>query len=306
VRVLVTGSTGLIGSALVKRLESSGHRVVRAVRRETAGPDEVRWDPEKETIDAAGIAGIDAAVHLAGESIGARLRWDDEHKRRVLNSRVSGTRTLAMAMARLDPRPRALLSGSAVGIYGDRGVAVLTEESPPGTGFLAELCVQWEATTAAAEDAGIRVVHLRSGLVLSRDGGLFPRMLTPARFGLGARFGNGRQFMSWITLADQVGAMVHLLGDESAAGPFNLTAPGPVSNADFTRMLGRALHRPAALFVPASVLRRALGEAAQELLLSGQRAIPERLQAGGYRFQHRHLDDAFIALLAPRSGPPPA
>ncbi len=296
-RVLVTGSTGLIGSALVARLERDGHSVVRAVRRRASAPNEVRWDPESETIDTASLVGVNAAVHLAGESIGARLRWTDEHKQRVLESRVRGTRTVATALARLNPRPRVLLSGSAVGFYGNRGSAVLTEDSAPGSGFLAELCLQWEATTAAAEDGGIRVVHLRSGLVLSREGGLFPRMVTPARLGLGARFGRGRQFMSWITLADEIGAICHLLQDDSAAGPFNLTAPGPVSNADFTHALGRALHRPAALMVPGFVLRRALGEAAQELLLSGQRAIPERLQSGGYRFQHRHLDDALAALL---------
>jgi len=298
VRVLVTGSTGLIGAALVTRLEAAGHHVLRAVRRAPSGPDEVRWDPQSETIDAAALIGVEAAVHLAGESIGARLRWTGEHKERVVESRVRGTRTIANALAQLEPRPRVLLSGSAVGIYGDRRSTVLTEDTAPGTGFLAELCVQWEATTAAAEDAGIRVVHLRSGLVLSTEGGLFPRMLAPARFGLGARFGSGRQYMSWITLDDQLGAMLHLLNDDSAAGPFNLTAPGPVSNREFTHALGRALHRPAGLFVPAFVLRRALGEAAQELLLSGQRAIPERLQAGGYDFQHRHLDEALAALLS--------
>lgn len=295
-RVLITGSSGMIGSALAERLETEGDTVIRLVRRPPEA-GEVRWDPDDGSIDAAALAGIDAAVHLAGESIGAKLRWTEEHKQRVLDSRVVGTRLLARTLASLDPKPRTLLSGSAVGFYGDRGMEFLTETCPPGTGFLAQLCVQWEATTSAAEDVGIRVVHLRSGLVLDRDEGILPRMALPARLGLGAKLGNGRQYMSWITLTDEIGAIVKLLRDDSVSGPVNLVAPQPVTNAEFTKALGRALHRPAPFAVPSKVLEMALGkETAHEMLLGGQRVHPQRLESMGFAFAHPRIDEALSSI----------
>ncbi|HUQ39176.1 MAG TPA: TIGR01777 family oxidoreductase [Acidimicrobiales bacterium] len=300
--VAVSGASGLIGTALVTELESHGHRVRRLVRRPPAGRGEVRWDPVRGEIDTAALQGVDAAVHLAGESIGAKLRWNADHKRHILRSRTDGTTLLAGALAGLDPRPAVLVSGSAVGWYGDRGDETLTEDSPSpaGTaadGFLADVCRQWEAATAPAAAAGIRVVHVRTGIVLDRREGVFPRLLLPARLGLGARFGGGRQYMSWITLADEVAAIRHVLETPGIVGPVNLTAPHPVTNSELVRALGRVLHRPAVLTVPAFAVRAGLGEAGRELLLSGQRVLPQRLTESGFAFAHPDLEPAMRAVL---------
>ena len=292
----MTGSTGLIGSALVASLERDGHRVRRVSRRADAGPGTVRWDPERGELDGAALAGVDAVVHLAGEGIGDH-RWSDEHKRRVLDSRVKGTTLVAETMAALDPRPSVLVSASAIGYYGDRGDERLTEESPPGEGFLADVVRQWEGATGAAEAAGIRVAHIRTGLVLARSGGALAPMLPLFRFGLGGRLGSGRQWWSWISLTDEVAAIRFLL-DRDVAGPVNLTGPEPVTNAKLTKVLGRVLHRPAVVpvprFGPALVLGR---EAAEEMVFASQRALPAVLQREGFSFAHPTLEPALRAEL---------
>jgi uncharacterized protein (TIGR01777 family) len=295
--VVVTGSSGLIGTALGRALSGAGHRMIPMVRSAASG-DAVHWDPDGGAIDAGALEGVGAVVHLAGEGIGAR-RWNDEHKARVKESRVRGTTLLAETLAKLAKPPKELLSGSAVGFYGDRGDEVLTESSRPGDGFLAELCVAWEAAAAPAREAGIRVSHLRTGIVLSGLGGALPKMLTPFKLGVGGKLGSGLQWMSWIALDDEVGAIVHLLGDDAASGPVNLTAPNPATNVDFTRELGHALGRPTVLPVPKIALKLLLGgEMAQELLVGGQRVLPTRLLDSGYTFAHPELPDALKTALA--------
>jgi uncharacterized protein (TIGR01777 family) len=289
--VAITGSHGLIGSALADALRLDGHRVVRVVRGATSGPGEVAWDPEAGTIDAAALEGVDAVVHLAGAGIGDH-RWTDEHKRRVKESRTRGTATLTKALAAMERKPAVLLSGSAIGYYGSRGDEILTEVSAPGNDFLAEVCVAWEAGTAPAADAGIRVVLLRTGLVLDGRGGMMSKMLPLFKLGLGGRMGSGRQWWSWISIEDEVGAIRFLL-ERDVAGAVNLTAPEPVTNAEFTRTLGRVLHRPTPLpvpmFGPALLLGR---EGAATMINASQRVHPEKLLAEGYQFRHVHLESA--------------
>jgi uncharacterized protein len=289
--VAVTGSSGLIGTALVEELRRHCHAVRRLVRSPTGRPDEVRWDPGSGTIDTGGLAGVDAVVHLAGEGIAER-RWSDEQKRRIRESRTSGTDLLARTAAALDPRPAVLLSASAVGYYGDRGDDELTEDSPPGTGFLPELVQAWEASTAAAVDAGIRTVCFRTGIVLAAGGGALARQLPLFKLGLGGRLGSGRQWLAWISLTDEVGALRHLLSAD-VAGPVNLTGPAPVTNAELTAALGRVLHRPARLpvprFGPALLLGR---EAAEAVVFASAKVLPRRLQASGYDFRHATVEAA--------------
>jgi uncharacterized protein len=296
-KVAMTGAHGLIGSNLAEHLGASGHDVVRLVRGDPT-PGQVRWDPVAGTIDAAALEGVDAVVHLAGVGIADR-RWNEGHKRRVLQSRMDGTALIAGALAGLSARPSVLLSASAVGIYGaDRGDETLTETSPPGNDFLARLCVQWEAATAPAEEAGIRVVHLRTGIVQARQGGALGKQLPLFRLGLGGRLGSGSQYVSWITLDDHVRAIEHALSAEDLAGAANLTAPRPVTNAAYTAALAAALHRPAVLRVPAVALRLALGrEMADEMLLGGQRVLPAALERSGFSFRHPDLDEALRSLL---------
>ena len=294
--VLVTGSHGLIASALIPRLRADGHGVARLVRGTPEGGDDLRWDPRKGTIDAAGLEGIDAVVHLAGAGIGDK-KWTDARKALILDSRTEGTGLLVRTLASLDRTPKVLLSGSAVGIYGDRGDEELTEASAPGTGFTAEVCTAWEAATTPAAEAGIRVAHLRTGIVLAAHGGVLGRMLTPFRLGLGGRTGSGRQYMSWIAIDDEVGAIVHLLTTD-VRGPVNLTAPKPVTNAEFTDALGKALHRPTKLPTPMLPLKVLYGgELVESLLLEGQRVLPAALERSGYSFAHTQLDDALRAVL---------
>jgi len=299
-KIAVTGSHGLIARALIPRLEQSGHTVVRLVREGGAAPGggQVGWDPAAGRLDGSALAGIGAVVHLAGAGIGDR-RWSASRKALIVDSRVDGTRLLADALATLDgPRPT-LLAASAIGIYGDRGEEELSERSPAGTGFLADVCYRWEEATAAAAAAGCRVVNLRSGVVLARKGGLLGRTLPLFRLGLGGRLGSGRQYLSWITLADEVAALNHLLAHDDISGPVNLTAPEPVTNAEFTRALGRALHRPAVLAVPGVALRTVLGrEMADEMVLAGQRVRPGVLGATGFQFAHPSIDEALAAVLA--------
>ncbi|MCU1485772.1 MAG: hypothetical protein JWN67_2518 [Actinomycetia bacterium] len=294
--VVVTGSSGLVGSALVPALWEAGHTVRRLVRRAPAGPDEVRWDPEAGTIDAVGLAGIDAAVHLAGEGI-AEKRWTPEQKRRLVESRTRGTRLLAETMAALDPKPSVLLSGSAVGFYGDGGEAELTESSPAGSGFLADLVQQWEAAARPAVDAGIRTAYLRSGVVLSATGGAMAKTLPLFKLGLGGPIGDGKQWWPWISIDDEVGAIVHLLTAE-VSGPVNLTAPHPARFKEYAKAQGRALHRPVFLPVPKLGPKLLLGsELAAALLGDSQRVLPSVLQTSGYEFRHPEIGEAMEALL---------
>jgi uncharacterized protein (TIGR01777 family) len=294
--VAVTGASGLIGTALTRSLEADGHRVVRIVRSTPTRDDDIRWSPDAQTIDAARLEGLDAVVHLAGEGIAER-RWDDAQKERILSSRTNGTALLASTLATLQRPPRVLLSASAIGYYGERGADVLTESAAPGEGFLSDVCVAWEGATAPAAAAGIRVATLRTGIVLSRDGGALQKMLPLFRFGLGGRFGNGRQIWSWISLADHVAAVRFLL-DHDVRGPVNLTAPQPVTNAEFTRALGRAVHRPALLPVPKIGPSLLLGgELAQNLLYTSADVRPAALEAAGFVFDHPELDGALASVL---------
>lgn len=302
-RMLVSGASGFIGSALVPALETAGHTVVRLVRREPGAnaANEVRLDP---TIDpplatpaeAGKPQGFDAVVHLAGESIAGR--WTAAKKARIRESRVQGTRMLASALSRSDPRPKVMVCASAIGIYGDRGDEVLREESTLGSDFLAEVCKEWEAATEPATRVGIRAVSLRIGVVLSPRGGALARMLPPFRMGAGGRIGSGQQWMSWITLDDLVGVVQHALATDSLRGAVNTVAPAPVTNAEFTRALGQALHRPTIFPLPAFMVRLIFGEMGEALLLGSQRVDCGGLAASGYRFRHPELKVALEALLA--------
>lgn len=295
-RILVSGSSGLIGRALVPALEADGHQVTRLVRR-AAGPGEAGWDPEAGRLDPADVEGHDAVVHLAGVGIGDH-RWTAKHKAAVRDSRVKGTTLLAETLASLDRRPAALLSASAVGIYGLRGDEELTEAASPGTGFLADVVQEWEAATAPAARAGIRVALLRSGVVLSTAGGALKKQLLAFKLGIGGKLGSGRQWLSWITLDDHVAATRHVLATPSLAGPVNLTAPSPVTNAGFTRALGRALRRPTFMPVPTVALDLLFGrEMVREMITGGQRVVPAALNASGFTFRHPEIEPALRALL---------
>jgi uncharacterized protein (TIGR01777 family) len=290
--IAVTGSSGLIGTALCRHLTEGGHRVVRLVRRPPRpGEDAVRWDPAAGEIDAASLEGIDAAVHLAGAGIGDK-RWTDERRRVLIESRTDGTSLLARTLAGLDRRPAVFLSASGAGYYGDGGDTVLTEESPSGDIFLSEICRLWEGAAAPAVEAGIRTAYLRTTLVLAPDGGALGKLLPLFRVGLGGRMGGGREFWSWITLLDEVRAIEFLL-DHDIAGPVNMAAPGPVRNAEVARALGRALHRPAAIPVPSFGPRLLLGrQLADELLFISQRVEPGVLDKHGFAFEHADIDTA--------------
>jgi uncharacterized protein len=297
-RVAVSGSTGLVGSQVVASLSAAGHEVVRLVRRPPApGEKVVRWDPEKGEIDAAGLGGLDAVVHLAGENI-ASGRWNAARKAAIRGSRVNATRLLCETLAGLARPPKTLVCASAIGYYGDRGADVLTEESPPGTGFLAEVCREWEAASEPAARKGIRVVVLRIGVVLSAKGGALSRMLPPFRAGLGGVIGSGRQYVSWIALDDLVGIVLHALHSGELRGPVNAVAPVPVTNRELTEALGKVLSRPTLLPVPAFALRLAVGgEMADALLLASTRVAPRRLEETGYRFRFLELREALRHLV---------
>ena len=297
-KVLVSGSSGLVGSALIPALAGGGHEVVRLVRSQPQDlASEVRWDPEAGEIDGARLEGVGAAVHLAGESI-ATGRWTAARKARILESRAKGTRLLAEALAGLEPRPKVLVSASAIGYYGDRGDEALTEDSGSGSAFfLSNVCRQWESATEPAADAGIRVANLRFGVILSADGGALPRLLTPFRLGAGGRLGSGQQFMSWIAVDDAVGAILHALTTKTLRGPVNAVSPQPVTNREFTKTLGRVLGRPTVIPMPAFAARLAFGQMADELLLCSQRVEPARLLASDYQFRFPDLEDALRHLL---------
>jgi uncharacterized protein (TIGR01777 family) len=293
-KVLVTGARGLIGSALVPRLEAGGHEVAQLTRSTPQRRGEYRWDPATGTLDRAALEGVDAAVHLAGESVAGR--WTEAKKRRILESRVKGTRLLSEALAGLEPPPAVLACASAIGVYGDRGDEPVTERSPSGDGFLAEVVRAWEGAAAPAREAGIRVVNLRFGIVQSKDGGALATMLPIFRLGLGGRVGSGRQYVSWVAIDDVVGAIQYALASDSPAGPVNVVAPQPVRNAEYAHTLGRVLGRPAILPAPGFAVRLALGELSQEVL-GGQRVVPERLREGGYEFRYPELEPALRHVL---------
>ena len=294
-KILVTGASGLVGSALVPLLRADGHEVARLVR-STPGAGDVTWDPDAETLGAESLEGFDGVVHLAGDNI-ASGRWNAEKKRRIRESRVRGTRLLARTLAERQRPPRVLVSASAVGFYGDRGEEELTEGSPAGTGFLSEVCGAWEAATEAVEGKGVRVVHARLGMVLSKRGGALAKMLTPFRLGVGGVIGNGRQYMSWITLDDAAAALGHLLAADTVTGPVNVVAPAPVTNREFTATLGRTLRRPAVFPVPGFMARLAFGEMAEALLLASARVKPEKLLGSGYAFRHGSLTEGLRHVL---------
>jgi len=298
VRIAVTGSTGLIGAALVAALRDGGHRVIRLVRQTPASGDEIAWDPLAPTggLAPGALDGLDAAVHLAGANVAGR-RWTAAYKEEIRASRVRGTRALAGALAAASPPPSVLLSGSAIGWYGDTGGREVDESSPAGSGFLPSVVREWEAAARQAEEAGIRVVTMRSGVVISRRGGVLARMLPPFRLGLGARLGSGTQVMSWITLADYTAIVSFLLAHPEITGPVNLTTPHPVTNAEFTSALAAAVHRPGLLFLPEQALKLALGGVSSDILASA-RVIPRRLEAAGYRFRFPDLPAALAAELA--------
>ncbi|MFE3287595.1 TIGR01777 family oxidoreductase [Streptomyces sp. NPDC001717] len=294
-RIAVTGSTGLIGSALVRSLREDGHEVVRFVRREPAAGDEARWDPARGHVDPEALAGCDAVVGLAGAGIGDH-RWTAAYKKEIRDSRVLGTAALARAVAALDEPPRVFVVGSAVGYYGDTGDRVVDESSPAGTGFLPSVCVEWEAAAAPARKAGIRTAFARTGLVVAGEGGAWGRMFPLFKAGLGGRLGDGRQYWSYISLRDEVAALRHIIDTPSLEGPVNLTAPEPLTNREVTAAMGRVLHRPALLPVPAVALRVALGEFSSDVLGS-QRARPKRLLESGFEFRHPGIEDALRAAL---------
>lgn len=301
-RIAVTGATGMIGSALARSLRADGHEVRPVSRRASDEPGAIRWDPAAGEVDAAGFEGVDAVVHLAGAGIGDK-RWSDATKHEVHASRMQGTDLLVRTLVGLDRPPAVLLSGSAVGYYGDGGDRDLTEASEPGDDFFAHLAVDWEAAARPATDAGIRTAFLRTSMVLSASGGALKRMLPLFRFGLGGRLGSGRQWWSWISIDDEVGAIRFLLERDDIAGPVNLAAPAPVTNAEMTRVLGRVLHRPAVLPVPAFGPRLVLGrELADGLVFISQRVRPTVLTEAGYAFRHPDVEGALAAALAPGGG----
>lgn len=296
--VAITGASGLVGSAVRDGLIGDGFRVKSIVRRDpTSYEDEIQWDTRTGFVNPDLLEGLDVVIHLAGESI-AEGRWSDAKKARIRESRVRGTRVLAEALAGLDRKPSVLVSASAIGYYGDRGDEILTESSAPGQGFLPEVCEQWEAACESAVAAGIRVVNLRAGMVLSKSGGALAAMMTPFKLGLGGRVGSGRQYWSWVALPDMVGICRHVIATESLSGPVNAVSPNSHTNIEFTRALGKALGRPTIFPLPGFGARIVLGEMADGLLLASARVKPEKLEESGYDFHYPELDAALQAALS--------
>jgi len=296
-KVAITGASGLIGTALVPHLRSVGHDVYRLVRRPAAAADEISWDPVAGTVDLAALEGTEGVIHLAGAGVGDH-RWTDAYKAEILDSRVDGTRTIADAMTRLDTAPRVLVSGSAIGFYGDTGDRIVDESAPAGGGFLAGVVVAWEAAAAPAAEAGIRVVHPRTGLVVARQGGAWARMFPLFKAGLGGKLGPGSQYWSWISLRDEVCALQFLLEQDHLVGPVNLTAPDPVTNAKVTSVMGTVLGRPTVLPAPAFALKAVLGEFSSEVLGSA-RVVPTVLTTAQFAFQDPTIEAAVRTALAP-------
>lgn len=300
-RVAITGSTGLIGSALADSLLADGHAVLRLTRGQAGhgaapdGSESAHWDPSGGTVQAGALEGVDAVVHLAGAGVGDK-RWSEAYKREIRDSRVEGTRTLARALAALETKPKVLVSGSAVGYYGDTGDRVVDESAPAGGDFLAGLCVEWEAAAQPAADAGIRVAHPRTGLVVAPKGGAFGKLFPLFRLGLGGRLGSGSQYWPYIALADEVAALRFVIGNESVSGPLNFTGPEPLTNREVTKAMGRILHRPTLASVPEFALRLAVGEFADSIVASC-RAVPAGLLEAGFTFRYPTIEQAVAAVL---------
>lgn len=297
--ILISGSTGLVATALIPRLTAGGHEVLRLVRSKSKSPagEMVHWNPEADYVDPAGLERADVIIHLAGEGI-ASGRWTASKKARIRDSRVRGTSLLCETIAHNSTRPKTLLCASAIGFYGDRGDEVLTETSPPGTGFLPDVCQAWEAATEPARAAGVRVVSLRFGVILSTAGGALAKMLTPFKMGGGGVLGSGKQYMSWITIDDVVNAIQFALTTESLSGPVNVVAPNPVTNREFTKTLGKVLGRPTIVPMPAFAARLAFGEMADALLLASTRVVPTRLTDSGFKFEYADLETGLRHVLA--------
>jgi uncharacterized protein len=294
-RVLISGASGLLGGALVPTLQSRGFAITRLVRGTPTSEDQIHWVPNR-TIDPESVSGFDAIIHLAGESVATR--WSDARKAKIRESRITSTRHLAQALAQTSKRPRVLITASAIGYYGDRADEILNEKSTPGSGFLAEVCREWETANQPATDAGIRTVQLRTGVVLSSKGGALKKMLPPFRMGVGGNLGSGRQWMSWIPIQDWLGAVHHILKNDLLQGPVNMVGPKPVTNAEFTQTLASELHRPAIFPVPAVAAKLLFGQMAEEVLLASQRVEPARLVTSGYPFQYSDLAKALENCLA--------
>lgn len=297
-KILVSGSHGLIGEPLVNSLERGGHEVFRLIRREARpGAREIEWHPDRLIIDAPALEGCDVIINLAGDGI-ADGRWSEEKKRRIRDSRVNGTRLLSEAMSKLARRPKTFICASAIGIYGHRGDEVVDENSTPGKGFLADVCRAWEQATEPAEQAGIRVVKLRLGVVLTKDGGIMGSMLRPFKLGLGGKVGSGKQYLSWVAMEDAVAAANFILANEALRGAINVASPRPVTNEEFTKTLGRLLSRPTFMTMPAFAARLAFGEMADEMMLSSTRVEPKRLKEVGYQFEFTDLESALRHVLS--------
>lgn len=294
-KIAVTGASGLIGKPLVAELRSRGHDVFRLVRRAAAAPDEITWNPTSGFVDLAALAGTEVVFHLAGAGVGDH-RWTDAYKQEIRNSRVMGTDTISRAMAQLDPRPAVLVSASAIGFYGDTGDRVVTEVDPAGHGFLADVVVAWEAAADPAREAGIRVVHPRTGLVVSADGGAWGRMFPLFKAGIGGKLGNGKQYWSWISLRDEIAALIFLMENSALSGPVNLTGPTPDTNAEITTIMGKVLHRPTMLPVPRIALTTVLGEFSTEVL-SSSRVLPAVLDQQGFVFKDPTVESAIRQAL---------
>jgi uncharacterized protein len=294
-KIAVTGASGLIGQPLVAHLRQQGHDVYRMVRRATSAPDEITWNPESGFVDLEKLAGTEAVIHLAGAGVGDH-RWTDAYKKEIRDSRVNGTDTIARAIASLDPKPRVFISGSAIGFYGDTGDRIVTETNPAGHGFLADAVVAWEAAANPARDAGIRVVHPRTGLVVAGNGGAWGRMFPLFKAGVGGKLGSGKQYWSWISLRDEVGALTYLMENESLTGPVNLTAPTPQTNAEITKVMGSVLGRPTLLAVPSIALKTVLGEFSSEVLGSA-RVLPAVLEQKDFHFQDTTIESAIRQAL---------
>jgi uncharacterized protein (TIGR01777 family) len=295
-RILIGGSHGLVGTALIKALETDGHEIFRLVRHAPTSKTEVEWSPDRYSIALARIEGFDAVVNLAGESI-AEGRWTDDKKRRIRESRVKGTKLLGDALANLAVPPQIFVCASAIGYYGNRGDELLTETSAPGDDFLAKVCAEWENATALATEKGIRVVNARFGVILDTNGGALKKMLPPFRMGVGGKVGSGKQWMSWIALDDVVAGIQFALANDSIKGPVNFVAPVPVTNSEFTQTLGKVLSRPTILPIPAFAIKFLFGEMGEALLLGGQRVAPQRLVAEGYKFSYPQLEKALVHIL---------
>lgn len=288
--IAISGASGFIGSALTEFLERRGNEVRRFVRRPARGKGEIAWDPQGGTIDASALEGVEAIINLAGEPLAQR--WTDEVKRRIRDSRVNGTALIAKAIAEMTTKPRVFLSGSAIGIYGDRGEEILDENSSLGDDFLAGVCKDWEGATKPAEDVGVRVVHLRTSLVLGRGGGVLPKLLLPVRFGVGGKIGSGQQWMSWIDLSDYIDAIIFLIRNSTISGPVNLSSINPVTNREFANVAGRVLGRPSLFAVPSFAVRLMMGEMGDETVLASQRVLPRRLIEARFDFSYPTLESS--------------